>query len=177
MLRLCAILLSLLPGSQPVGTMDIAKPEPFAFGSPVAEVRQRLAPLCTSLQVRVVTAPPLAPLARISQHRIDCEGFPYAGRPRKVELVFQDNQLDLVWITFPAQEKDAFLRAFNARYGRPSLQVGFGSVYLAAGAAVRNVPTRVMFASPRQARAMATTLRAAGETPPTPSPSKQGETR
>jgi hypothetical protein len=144
-MRLCTILLSLLPASLPLGGLDIAKPGPFVSGSPVAEVRERLAPLCTSLQVRVVT-PPVAPLARVSQHRIDCDGFLYSGRPRKVELVFQDNQLDLVWILFPAGEKEAFLQAFTARYGKPSLQVEFGSIYLAASAAVRNVPTEVLFA-------------------------------
>ena len=168
MFRLCAILLSLLPASVPAASMDIARPAPFAFGSTVAQVQQRLAPLCTSLEVRVIT-PPTAPLARISQHQVDCDGFMYAGRPRKVELVFQDNQLDLVWILFPAHEKQAFLEAFTARYGKPSLEVEFGSIYLAAGAAVRNAPTEVLFASPRQARAMMATLQAqaAAASPPT----------
>ena len=42
MLRLCTILLSLLPASLPVGGLDIVKPEPFVFGCQVAEVRERL---------------------------------------------------------------------------------------------------------------------------------------
>lgn len=159
MFRLCAILLSLLPGSLPATGLDVVRPEPFAFGSSVEQMERRLGPLCASLEVRVIT-PPTAPLARISQHQIDCDGFLYAGKPRKVELVFQDNQLDLVWILFPAEEKDAFLQAFTARYGKPTLQVGFGSIYLAAGAAVRNVPSEVLFASERQARAMMATLQA-----------------
>ncbi len=170
MFRLCAILLSLLPAGVPATSIDVARPEPFAFGSSVQQMRERLAPLCTSLEVRVIS-PPTAPLARISQHQIDCEGFMYAGRPRKVELVFQDNQLDLVWILFPAQEKEAFLQAFTARYGTPTLQVQFGSIYLAAGAAVRNVPSEVLFASGRQARAMVATLEAqAAASAPSTSP-------
>ncbi len=169
MFRLSAILLSLLPAGVPAASMDVARPEPFVFGSTVAQMQQRLAPLCTSLRVRVV-APPTAPLARISQHQVDCDGFMYAGQPRKVELVFQDDQLDLVWILFPAQEKHAFLEAFTARYGKPSLEVDFGSIYLAANAAVRNAPTEVLFASERQARAMMATLQASPPSSPPPSP-------
>ena len=176
MLRLCTILLSLLPASLPVGGLDIVKPEPFVFGSPVAEVRERLEPLCASLRVRV-TAPPTAPLAGTGPQRNDCDGFLQVGRPREVELLFQDNRLDLVWIVFPAQEKQAFLEAFTARYGAPSLQLEFGRVYLAAGAAVRSVPGQEVFASSLPAGAV-TPLKAqdAGAAPSTPRPPPKGDT-
>ncbi|GAB3511094.1 hypothetical protein MNQ95_06900 [Pseudoxanthomonas daejeonensis] len=155
MFRLCAILLSLLPGA----SVDIARPGPFAFGSSVAQAQQRPAPLCTSLEIRVLT-PPTAPLARISRHPVDCAGFVHADRPRTVELVFQDYRLDLVWILFPAQRKTELLQAFSTRYGKPSLEVEFGSIYLAASAAARNAPNGALFASERQARAMMARLQA-----------------
>ena len=154
-----ALALLLLCGNLQAASLEVGRPEPFVFGSSVADMQARLAPLCTRLKVREIT-PPTAPLARISQHQIDCEGFAWAGKPRKVELVFQDNQLDIAWILFPADEKQAFVDAFTERYGKPSLQVDFGVVFLAAGAAVRNTPTEVLFASERQARAMMATLRA-----------------
>ena len=99
MSRLCAILLSLLPGSLPVTMLDIARPEPVGFGSASMQMQERLAPLCTLLALRVAM-PPAAPLARAGRHRGDCGGFMDTGRPRKVELVFQDHRLDLVWILF-----------------------------------------------------------------------------
>jgi hypothetical protein len=129
MSRLCAILLSLLPGSLPVTMMDIARPEPVVVGSP--RVQRQVLPLCTLLAVRVAM-PAAASPAQAGRHRSGCGGFMDTGQPRKVELVFQDRRLDLVWILFPAEHKDAFLHAFTARYGRPPLQMEFGSVYLAA---------------------------------------------
>lgn len=158
--RATALLLLLLgAGHLHAAALDVVRPATFAFGSSVAEMEERLGPLCTSLDVRAIT-PPTAPLARLSQHQIDCEGFLYAGKPRKVELVFQDDQLDIVWILFPEDEKAAFIAAFTARYGAPSLEVEFGTVFLPAAAAVRNTPTEVLFASERQARAMMATLKA-----------------
>ena len=153
MLRLCTILLSLLPANVPAGGPDIARAEPLTVGGPVMAVEQRLAPLCTSLQVRVI-APPIAPLARISRQRVDCGGFMHDGRPRKVELVFRDTRLDLAWIVFPAQDKEAFLAAFTARYGKPTLALGYGGVYLAAGATVHRLPAVVPAASGHPTRAL-----------------------
>ena len=115
-------------------------------------VEQRLAPLCSPLQVRVV-APPIAPLARVSRHRVD-RGFMHDGRPRKVELVFRDTRLDLAWIAFPAEDKDAFLAAFTARYGKPALALGYGGVYVAAGATVHKLPAVAPAASGHPSRAL-----------------------
>lgn len=139
MFRLCAILLSLLPGSVTAASMDGARPAASAPGSPVAPVRQTLAPACMVLQVQVV-APPAVPLLRIRRHQAGCDGVLSGGRLRKLELVFLDNRVDLVWILFPAQERPAFLQAYTARYGTPSLQLEWGRIHLAAGAAAGRWP-------------------------------------
>ena len=138
MLRLCAILLSLLPASLPIGGLDVVRPEPRVFGSTVAGIEQRLASLCASLPVRVV-----APLATTGQSPIDCDGFLHAGQPHQVRLVVLGHRFDVAWILFPAAEKAEFLPHFAARHGAPSLQLEFGRIYLAAGASVRNLPDAV----------------------------------
>ena len=158
--RILLVLALLLCGGAQAAPPDVARPEAFAFGGTVAEIQARLAPLCASLRLRVVL-PMTAPLARESQHQIDCEGFVYAGEPRKVELVFQDDRLDLVWILIPEAERASIVEAFAARYGAPSFESPFGTVYLQLGAAVRRQPSEVMFASSRQARAMLAQLQAA----------------
>jgi hypothetical protein len=170
MLRLCTILLSLLPASVPAGGPGIARAEPVTVSGPAVAAGQRLAPLCTSLQVRVI-APPIAPLARISRQRIECGGFMHDGRPRKVELVFRDTQLDLAWIVFPTEDRQAFLAAFTARYGKPTLALGYGGVFLAAGASVHKVPAAAPAASGPQARAMLALRQAHVVAAPVPLPS------
>ncbi|MBO9717585.1 MAG: hypothetical protein J7507_12440 [Pseudoxanthomonas sp.] len=155
MLRLCTILLSLLPVHGPAGGPGIATAGP--------------APLCTSLQVRVI-APPLAPLARISRQRIDCGAFLH-GRPRKVELVFRDTRLDLAWVVFPAEDREAFLAAFTARYGKPALALGYGGVYVVAGATVHRLPAVAPSASSPQARAMLALRQVQAVAAPIPLPS------
>ena len=169
MFRPCVIVLSLLWGSVPAASLDTARPAPVAS---VRSVTQAQSPPsgCTVLEIRLIT-PPMAPVARISQHPVECAGFRHVARPRKVELVFQDTQLDLVWILFPAREKAPFLHAFAGLYGEPSLQVELGGLYLAAGAAVRSAPTGVLFASGRQARAMMAALRPQPSDSPSPPPS------
>ena len=164
MYRPLLVLLALACTGARAAPLDVARPQVFAFGSTVAAMQARLAPLCASLRLKVVL-PMTGPLAKESQQQIDCDGFVYAGQPREVELVFQDDRLDLVWILIPEAEREAMIEAFNAHYGAPSLQISFGTIYLQVNAAVRRQPSEVMFASPRQAQAMLAQLQAqpAGE--------------
>jgi hypothetical protein len=133
MLRLCAILFSLLQANVPAGGADAVRAEPVVPGRAVAAAGP-LAPLCTSLQVRVI-APQAAPPA--GRPDDDCGDAMPAGRPGRLELVRGGHRLDVVWIVFPAKWHDALVRAFATRHGMPTLAVGFGPVYLAAGATAR----------------------------------------
>ena len=164
MYRLLLVSAALVCGIAQASTPEVARPEVFSFGSTVASMQARLAPLCASLRLKVVL-PITAPLAKDSQHQLDCEGFVYAGKPRKLELVFQDDRLDLVWILIPEAERASMVQAFTARYGAPSFEIPFGAIYLQVNAAVRQQPSEVMFASPRQAQAMLAQLRASPAVP------------
>lgn len=156
--RLLAALLAHLLLAATAQAMDIAKPDLLQFGSNVADMQAKLQPLCTSLRTREIT-PITAPLAKHSQVQIDCQGFAWAGQPRKLELVFQDDQLDIVWILFPEEERPALLAAFKARHGEPSMDLAFGTLFLQAQAALRNKPSEVLFASERQVKAMMKALK------------------
>ena len=160
MSRLLAALLAVSLLSPAAHATDIAKPAVFQFGSSVADMEARMKPLCTSLNTRGIT-PITAPLAKHSQVQIDCLGFAYAGHPRKVELVFQDDQLDIVWVRFPEEERPQLLAAFKARHGEPSQDIDFGTVFLQANAALRNKPSEVLFASDRQVQTLLKMLKAA----------------
>lgn len=132
---------------------QVKKPKKFIFGSSVQEVEKLIKPLCDQYNIRRIV-PSTAPLVKETQTQIDCSGFEYAGRSRHVELVFQDDQLDIVWILFSKEEKPEILRQFRSVYGEPTMEIDFGTVFLQANAAVRNSPPEVLFASDRQVKAM-----------------------
>lgn len=140
------------------GATTIDRPEIFKFGSSVQSIQATLAPFCDVVSVRDII-PITAPLARGSQQQIDCSGFLYAGAKRDIELVFQDNQLDLVWILFPEQETGFFIKEFVNRYGPASMEIDFGVIFLQANAAVRRTPSEVLFVSDRQLEAMLVKLK------------------
>jgi len=134
------------------------KPESFSFGSGLENVKLNLKLLCNSLTVKKIT-PITAPLAKKTQEQINCSGFIYGGKARDVELVFQDDQLDLVWILFPKEEKPTFISNFKAIYGEPTMNIAYGAIFLQANAAIRNDPSEVLFASNRQVKVMMNILK------------------
>lgn len=148
-----ALVVIFISGLVQASTADITKPEQFTFGSSVSEMQDKLKPLCSSVKTRSII-PITAPLAKRIQEQIDCHGFDYGGKKRKIELVFQDDQLDIVWILFPEEEKAFFINAFTTKYGKPSFEIDFGTVYLQANAAVRNTPSEVLFVSDRHMKVM-----------------------
>lgn len=134
-------------------TYSVSKPEAFLLGESVNAIKKTALTVCESTIEREIV-PITAPLAKESQKQIDCFGFLYAGAPRQVELVFQDDQLDLIWILLPSEEKGKVIDSLTQQYGEPSMVIDYGTIYLQANAAVRNKPTEVLFASQRQVEAM-----------------------
>ena len=147
------VALALMAGGCSMQPYSISQSEKFNFGYSVDEMKTQLLTACDELSVREII-PITAPLAKTSQTQIDCSGFYYAGKKRNIELVFQDDQLDLVWILFPENEREDILKGFSAVYGEPSMVVDFGSMYLDINAAIRNKPSEVLFVSDRQEEAM-----------------------
>ncbi|WP_049723752.1 hypothetical protein [Gilvimarinus polysaccharolyticus] len=151
------ILFSLLSAGCSTSRYSVAKPEAFKLGENFEAIKKKALSECEKITQREII-PITAPLAKRSQMQIDCIGLLYAGKPRKVELVFQDDQLDLIWILIPIEEKDEVIESMSKLYGEPSMVIDYGAIYLNVNAAVRNEPTEVLFASKRQVEAMLKTL-------------------
>lgn len=147
------LLLALAFSSAVQAQDQITKPEYLRFGASLVEVQSALTSKCAALNTRSIS-PITAPLAKESQVQIDCEGFRYGGAERKMELVFQDDQLDIIWILLAEEELPLFKQEFTQAYGEPSFEIDFGTVFLQANAAVRIQPPEVLFASARQVEAM-----------------------
>lgn len=136
---------------------SIVKPNSFTLGASFQEIKSKAIGECESIKQRNIV-PITSPLAKESQKQIDCFGYMYAGKPRKVELVFLDNQLDLIWILISESEKNEVIYHMSKYYGEPSMVIDFGTVYLQENSAVRNVPPEVLFASQRQVQVMLKSL-------------------
>ncbi len=109
--------------------ISFTKPEQFIFGSSLNIVKSNLESFCSSINVKKII-PITAPLAEKSQTQINCLGFIYGGKKRVVELVFQDDQLDIVWILFPEVEKLDIKNNFKETYGSPIMEIEFGTIFL-----------------------------------------------
>lgn len=153
---ICILLLLLIGGC--TSRYSVVKPEVFVFGESFDSIKEAISSECETIEYRNII-PITAPLAKESQKQIDCTGFIYAGKPRKIELVFQDDQLDLVWILLPSEEKSIVSKNLTDVYGDPSMIIEFGTIFLQANLAVRNNPSEVLFASKRQVEVMLNNLK------------------
>ena len=60
---------------------------------------------------------PGLPTQPTTQTQIDCFGYPVAGFPRKIEFVFGDGRLELVWILTGRGEEDRLRASLEADHG------------------------------------------------------------
>jgi hypothetical protein len=109
---------------------------------------EKMTPYCTSVEARTIT-PIQLPTATVAQTQLDCEGFLFEGKKRKAELVFADDQLDLVWILTEADEEEKWIADFTKQFGTPTHQMEEVTFFLDDGVAVRNQPHEVLFLSDR----------------------------
>lgn len=140
--------IAFLPACSTPSPPQVNKPDLIRFGASRDQVLAALEGHGTIAAERTIE-PIQLPTARHAQTQIDVEGFMYAGKPRKMELVFADDSLDLVWILTEADEETAFIEAFRQRYGEPTHRRTDATFFLDAGVAVRNDPHEVLFISER----------------------------
>ncbi|MBL7472036.1 hypothetical protein [Robertkochia sediminum] len=127
---------------------QVAKPEVFRFGQSLAEIKERVAAFSDSVTVRPEEELQL-PTARKSQAQLDVYGFMFAGKKRHVELIFADDQLDVVWILTDAEEEKRFIDALKKQFGEPTHKNDMFTFFIDDGVAVRNQPHEVLFISER----------------------------
>ena len=131
-----------------IGNKQTTKPEVFEFGKSLSEIKAQVTPLSDSTSVRLNEEIQL-PSAQKSQSQLDIYGFEFEGKKRNVELIFADDQLDIVWILTEAEEEKEFIEDFTAQYGEPTHKMKTITFFVNDGVAVRNQPHEVLFISER----------------------------
>jgi hypothetical protein len=91
---------------------DGFKPAVARYGATVAEMQASLAGVCKAGKPRPVE-PPSLPGVKAAQVQIDCDGFPFLGRPRRAEFVFRDDSLELVRVITTADEQGSILKSLT----------------------------------------------------------------
>ena len=144
--HLTAILLIFSIGLLPA--QEITKPDIFTFGSSLEEMKKKIEPFCDEVVVRLNEEQQL-PTATESQSQLDVAGFMFAGKKRKVELIFANDQLDLIWILTEHDEEKSFIESYKELYGDPTHELDEVTFFLEHGVAVRNKPHEILFISER----------------------------
>jgi hypothetical protein len=139
--------------------------EPFMppvihWGASTAQMQATLAGKCAPMTTRPVV-PPFLDNTK-AQMQIDCENFPFRGKPRHAEFVIGDDRLKMVWIMAGPDEDDALRAAMIAAYGLPGHRNRRYDAFVAHRAALRLDRHEVLFYAPD----------AAGDTEPDFGPDK-----
>lgn len=129
-------------------TEVITKPKVFEFGSSMAQIKSQIGGLSEDLVERM-DEPMQLPTAKNAQSQLDVSGFEYAGKKRKVELLFADDALDLIWILTEAEEEATFIESFKVLYGEPTHITKEVTFFLDDGVGVRSNPPEILFISDR----------------------------
>lgn len=120
----------------------------FAFGSSLHETKRNIELNSDSINIRL-NEPIQLPTATQNQSQMDVYGFNIGGKPRSLEFVFADDQLDIVWVLTEANEEEKLTQDFIERYGTPSHKTSETIFFINDRVAIRNKPHEVLYISDR----------------------------
>ena len=126
------------------------RPDVPAFYTDLETVREAVTERCETVEVRDLRL--LLDVARRSQRQIDCRGFIYRGRSSFMELMFSDDQLDLIIILFEPDDYTAIEKKFRETFSPFTLESKIGLFSYENAVALRTRPHEIVFVS-RRARA------------------------
>jgi hypothetical protein len=150
-LALAAAVACLCPTVAAAGAFS--SPEAVRWNASVEEMQAGLGSRCTAGQELRTFDPPQIPGA--SEHKqIDCRGFEFRGKPRVLEFVFADNQLQAVWIIMDAAEAGEVVAAMRESFGEPDAQYGTVVAFTRSRALWRGDKSEVLIYGPDMSELM-----------------------
>lgn len=143
--------LFLWPGPGPVAATDAVPatlPDFIRFGSKLESSTPLFAAACPAMAIREIEDVWL-PHGPRTQTQIDCLGVEFAGYPRKLEAVFGDGVLELVWILTAEAEEERVRQALVEAHGPSSHASGSWEVFAGGRIALRKDVPEVLAISER----------------------------
>lgn len=139
-----ALLLLVALGACAHADTRFERPEVIRFGAGVAEIERALEGHCTRRRLWT-DAPVFLPGVRKQQSQIDCDGFQFFGQGRRLELVFRDGRLVLVWLMVTDAEAAAMIDSMARAYGAPTERNADYVTFARDRAAWRYRPAEILF--------------------------------
>lgn len=146
----CALIASMFFLAIPEVFSSSTTLQPLNLGDNLAQVKQNLSKKCESLVVR--TLPRLLSVANENQSLIKCEGYKYFGSKHSLELMFSDDQLDVIQILGTQAEHNDLLSLLKQEHGEPSYSSQEAVYYQKMGISLRTKPHIITFVSNRMIR-------------------------
>lgn len=128
--------------------LSAVAPTMLAFGSTLDELRKSFVANCALLIIEANQQIWL-PHEPSSQTQVNCFGFEYAGFPRKIEAVFGDGVLEVVWILTGKPEEDRVREALVAAFGKGATVNENWEVFAGNRVALRKDKPEVLMISER----------------------------
>lgn len=130
----------------PVYETSAAVPEVLELGGKLDEMRADFDAECPLLAIEPSQRIWL-PNQPAAQTQVNCFGLEYAGFPRKIEAVFGDGILQVVWILTGGEEEDRVRRALVAEFGEPVATNDSWEVFAGRRVALRKDKPEVLLLS------------------------------
>jgi len=125
-------------------------PHLLKLGDSLTQVKHKLSEKCEALTVQRL--PRLLSVASNNQYLIKCQGFEYLGFQHSIELMFSDNQLDVIQILGTQAEHEDLRILLKQEYGTPSYSSKEVVYYQDLGISLRTKPHNITFVSERVVR-------------------------
>ncbi len=132
----------------PSAASSAALPSFIAFGADLESSTPLFAAACPTMAIREIEDIWL-PHEPETQTQIDCLGIDFAGGPRKLEAVFGDGVLELVWILTAKPEEERIRRALVDAHGPVSHASASWEVFEGGRIALRKDVPEVLAISER----------------------------
>ena len=128
---------------------SVARPEIARLGDHFRDIYLDLQYQCPIGLIERPGGPINMPTVKRLQSAMDCVGFRYGGKARRVEFKFADDILDLVIIPTKVEEQESLLQRLIQEFGEPSAANDRDTVFMDAGVLLRTDPHSVVFFSDR----------------------------
>ena len=115
------------------------------WGDNMETIRKNLEGRCSKIEERELRI--ILSTAKNRQTQLECYNFIYRGEKRFVELMFSDDNLEIIHIMKTEKDHDELKTILAEKYGEPSYSSDVVDYYAAQGISLRTKPHEISFHS------------------------------
>jgi len=130
----------------PSYNLSAATPDFLVFGEKFEKLKPLFVQACPMVNVETIEKPWL-PNTPATQLQLNCVGYEYAGFPRRIEAVFGDGILEVVWILTGKNEEDRVRTALVEAFGAAKVIAADWEVFEGQRVALRKDKPEVLMIS------------------------------